>query len=150
MGDEGIGVRSVEELAKNTLPPNVHLLDGGTGGFHLLSLFQEYEYIVLIDGTMDGTEAGSVRLTEPRFASDFPRTLSAHDIGLRDLLESAMLIGPLPRLFLVAVSVDDIQPMRMDLSPRVEAALPKIVQTVHQVLDTIAERETSGDDTRIS
>jgi len=150
MGDEGIGVRSVEELAKNTLPPNVHLLDGGTGGFHLLSLFQEYEYIVLIDGTMDGTEAGSVRLTEPRFASDFPRTLSAHDIGLRDLLESAMLIGPLPRLFLVAVSVDDIQPMRMDLSPGVEAALPKIVQTVHQVLDTIAERETGGDDTRIS
>ncbi len=41
MGDEGIGVRSVEALAKNTLPPNVHLLDGGTGGFHLLSLFQE-------------------------------------------------------------------------------------------------------------
>ncbi|MGB6649527.1 MAG: hydrogenase maturation protease, partial [Bacteroidota bacterium] len=60
MGDEGVGVRSVEELAKNTLPPNVHLLDGGTGGFHLLSLFQEYSHIVLIDATMDGNDAGSV------------------------------------------------------------------------------------------
>lgn len=148
MGDEGVGVRSVEELAKNTLPPNVHLLDGGTGGFHLLSLFQEYSHIVLIDATMDGNDAGSVRLTEPRFASDFPRTLSAHDIGLQNLLESAMLIGPLPRLFLV--SVDEIQPMRTDLSPRVEAAIPGIVHTVHQVLDTISEREARGDNTRMS
>ncbi|MGB2960729.1 MAG: hydrogenase maturation protease, partial [Bacteroidota bacterium] len=100
--------------------------------------------------TMDGNEAGSVRLTEPRFASDFPRTLSAHDIGLRDLLESAMLIGPLPRLFLIAVSVDGIQSMRTDLSPRVEAAIPDIVHAVHQVLDTISEREARGDNTRLS
>jgi hydrogenase maturation protease len=150
MGDEGIGVRSVEEMSKNTLPPNVHLLDGGTGGFHLLSLFGEYDYIVLLDATMDGNDAGGVRLTEPRFANDFPRTLSAHDIGLRDLLESAMLIGPLPRLFLVAVSVDGIQPMRTDLSPEVEAAIPDIIRTVHQVLETIAEREARGDDTRVS
>ena len=150
MGDEGIGVRVIQELSGDQLPPNVRLLDGGTGGFHLLSLFQEHEYIVLVDATMDGNEPGSVRLTEPRFASDFPRTLSAHDIGLRDLLESAMLIGPLPHLFLVAVSIDSIQSMSTDLSPRVEAALPSVAATVRQALDTIAERETRGKRTGIS
>jgi hypothetical protein len=40
--------------------------------------------------------------------------------------------------------------MRTDLSPRVEAAIPDIVHAVHQVLDTISEREARGDNTRLS
>jgi len=86
-------------------PPHVRLLDGGTGGFHLLSLFQDYGRIVLVDATMDGAPPGTVRVLRPRFASDYPKTLSAHDIGLKDLVEAAILLGHVPRVVLVVVSV---------------------------------------------
>jgi hydrogenase maturation protease len=137
MGDEGVGVRAVEYLQHQGAPAGITLLDGGTGGFHLLELFQQYDPIIFIDATMDGAPAGTVRVLFPRFASDFPRTLSAHDIGLRDLLESAQLLGPLPRLFLVAVSIDPLQLLNMDLSAPVAGALPVVTREVRRIVESL-------------
>jgi hydrogenase maturation protease len=136
MGDEGVGVHAIREMEKTKVPDHVSLLDGGTGGFHLLSLFQEYDPIIVIDATMDQKPEGDVQLRRPRFASDFPRTLSAHDIGLRDLLESAALLGPLPRLFLITVSIKDLQTMSTELSPNIRGSLPAVVETVKNILST--------------
>jgi len=138
MGDEGVGVHAIAALEKDAIPPGVTLLDGGTGGFHLLSLFAEYDPIIFIDATMDGKPPGTVSLIKPRFASDFPKTLSAHDIGLRDLLESATLLAPLPRLYLITVSVDAIQPMTLELSEQVRASLPEIGIMTRELLASLA------------
>jgi len=134
LGDEGVGVHAVRALEQRQLPEGVTALDGGTGGFHLLSLFQEHDPILLIDATMDGAPAGTVRLLQPKFASDFPRTLSAHDIGLRDLLESAALLGPLPSLYLITVSIERLQGMSIELSPRVHDAIPEVVNKALEIL----------------
>jgi hydrogenase maturation protease len=136
MGDEGLGVHAIAELAKEQIPPSVRLLDGGTGGFHLLSFFDEHDPIIIIDATMDGKPPGTVTSTEPRFASDFPRTLTAHDIGLRDLIESAALTQELPKLYLIAVSIKEIRSMVTELSPEVANALPKVVETVVRILNS--------------
>jgi hydrogenase maturation protease len=136
MGDEGIGVHAVREMELLPVPSHVRVLDGGTGGFHLLSLFQEYDPIIVIDATMDSQPEGHVQLRRPRYASEFPRTLSAHDIGLRDLLESATLLGPLPELFLVTVSIKTLQGLSTDLSPNIKDSIPTVLQTVMKILDT--------------
>jgi hydrogenase maturation protease len=142
MGDEGVGVHSIKQLETEHFPENVELLDGGTGGFHLLSLFQEFDPIILIDATMDGRPVGTVTLIQPKFASDFPRTLSAHDIGLRDLLESAQLIGSLPKMFLVTVSIHEIQSMSMELSEGVRSSLPAVVAAVKEIVNDRSQRAT--------
>ncbi|MFA5831911.1 MAG: HyaD/HybD family hydrogenase maturation endopeptidase [Bacteroidota bacterium] len=134
LGDEGVGVHAVEHLKQFSLPPNVTLVDGGTGGFHLLSYFADYSPIILIDATMDGNVDGTVRLLQPKFASDFPKTLSAHDIGLRDLIETAALLATVPPVFLITVSINAIQPMSLELSPNVKQALPNVATTVLSIL----------------
>jgi hydrogenase maturation protease len=136
MGDEGIGVHVARELEAVHVPEHVQILDGGTGGFHLLSLFQEYDPIIVIDATMDNQPEGYVQLRRPKFASEFPRTLSAHDIGLRDLLESATLLGPLPELFLVTISIKTLQGLSTELSPGIKDAIPGVIQTVLEILDS--------------
>ncbi len=136
MGDEGVGVHAISYLKERQLLPNIQLLDGGTGGFHLLALFEEYDPIVIIDATLDGKRPGTVTLTEPRFASDFPRTLSAHDIGLRDLVESAAITGRLPKLYLIAISIKELRSMVTDLSPEIFGALPKVVETAQELLNS--------------
>ena len=130
MGDEGVGVHAVRMLEGRTWPPPVTLLDGGTGGFHLLSHVGDCDLLVMIDATLDDRPPGTVSVIEPRYASDFPKALSAHDIGLKDLVESAALLNMLPRVILVTVSVAGLQPMQMTLSPDVEASLPRVVSTV--------------------
>ena len=104
MGDEGVGVRAIEFLEQETWPDGVCLLDGGTGGFHLLDYLSSDEPLVMIDATMDGQPAGTVTTLRPKYASDFPRALTAHDIGLRDLVEAAQLTNPAVRCLGVAIN----------------------------------------------
>ena len=134
LGDEGVGVHAVRALQSESLPARVKLLDGGTGGFHLLGYLQEYPVVVLIDATMDGGPPGSVSVIRPRFASDFPRALSAHDIGLRDLIESTILTGKLPETHLVTVSIGGLNEMTTELSAEVGAAIPRVVSSVKEIL----------------
>jgi hydrogenase maturation protease len=132
MGDEGVGVHILRALEHDAWPPHVTLLDGGTGGFHLLSYLRDYESIVMIDATLDGQPPGTVSLIRPRYASDFPRSLTAHDIGLRDLIEATVLLGRLPVIDLITVSIAVIAPMVVTLSPPVEAALPRVRDLVRE------------------
>src|SRR5690349_7553421 len=93
MGDEGIGVSVVRELEKTALPESVELLDGGVGSFLLLEPMQQAEKIILVDATIDGEKTGTIRRLRPRYSKDYPRTLTAHDIGLKDLLDTFYLLG---------------------------------------------------------
>jgi hydrogenase maturation protease len=125
-----VGVHAVRLLETRQWPAHVSLLDGGTGGFHLLSHFGGCEVLVMIDATLDDRPPGTVSVIEPRYASDFPKALSAHDIGLKDLVESAALLRMLPKVWLVTVSVASLQPMQMTMSPEVDASLPQVVTAV--------------------
>jgi len=134
MGDEGVGVRAIERLLAAGLAEKADLVDGGTGGLSLLSYFGEYPRIILVDAASDGRPAGTVSLIRPRFAADFPATLTAHDIGLKDLIEAAALLGDLPEVWLVTVSIDKVQPMTLDLSGPVRAALDEVERVVRELL----------------
>jgi hydrogenase maturation protease len=138
MGDEGVGVHAVRALEAKAWPPHVSLLDGGTGGFHLLSHVGNCDVLIMIDATLDGRTPGTVSVIEPRYATDFPKALSAHDIGLKDLVESAALLGMMPRVILVTISVADLQPMQMTMSPAVDAGLPQVLDIVAQQIAGIS------------
>ncbi len=137
MGDEGIGVRSVEYLEKQKLPKNIDLLDGGTGGFNLLPEIQNYSKVILIDATLDDNPPGTLRIIKPRFAKDFPKAMSTHDIGLKDLIESASILGNLPEIYLVVITIPGIQSLNMDLSEEITKCLPEISKTVLNLAEKI-------------
>ena len=116
MGDEGVGVHVVRAVEKHALPANVECLDGGTGGFTLLEPLQEAGRIILIDAAADGNPIGTVTRTTPRFSRDYPPTLTAHDIGVKDLLDVFYIQGGGPNVILYAITIDPQQPISMELS----------------------------------
>jgi hydrogenase maturation protease len=122
MGDEGVGVHVVRALEKHALPPNVECLDGGTGGFTLLEPLQGAGHIILIDAAADGNPVGTVTRTTPRFSRDYPPTLTAHDIGVKDLLDVFYIQGGGPEVALYAITIDPQQPISMELSEEVARA----------------------------
>jgi hydrogenase maturation protease len=130
MGDEGVGVHVVRRLENLDLPQGVECLDGGTGSFTLLGPMQSAEKVVIIDATIDGAPAGTVRRLRPRFSKDYPRTLTAHDIGLKDLLDAFYLLGGGPDVTLFAISIDPLQGIRTGLSDGMSARVPSIAREV--------------------
>ncbi len=135
MGDEGIGVAAIRHLEGQGFARFAELVDGGTSGFHLLGLFRNQQHLILIDAATDDKPVGTVSLIRPRYANDFPPTLTAHDIGLKDLIESAALLGYWPEVDLITISIGDLDLMTMELSLPVAAALPQIEILVRSCLE---------------
>ena len=137
MGDEGIGIHAVRYMQEHPFPPGITLLDGGTGGFHLLSLLQDHDPVIIIDATIENDPTGTIRVRKPRYASDFPRTLGAHDIGLRDLIESAALLESLPAIWLVTIAILPGDNLDTKLSPPLKKSLPFIEKEVRKIISRL-------------
>jgi hydrogenase maturation protease len=131
MGDEGVGVHVVRALEQHPLPANVECLDGGTGGFTLLEPLQSAGHIILIDAAADGNPPGTVTRTTPKFSRDYPPTLTAHDIGVKDLLDVFYIQGGGPEVVLYASTINPKQSISMELSLAIakaaEVAVAKIL-----------------------
>ena len=134
--DEGVGIHVITAL-ENEGYNEADLMDGGTGGFHLLGVIQSYKTVIIVDASLDQFSTGHVRILHPRFAKDFPRQLSAHEIGLKDLLDAAFLLGNTPQIYLVAISVKDYQDLGMELSPEVSEAIPVAKKGIRELIKTL-------------
>lgn len=132
--DEGVGIHVIHTLEKEHMPSGVDLLDGGTGGFHLISWLEDYERIIMVDATLDNNPPGTVRVIRPKYASDFPPLMSAHEIGLKDMLEIMQLTGQMPDIHLIVISVVDISEVGMNLTPEVQNSIPKVVEYVNNII----------------
>lgn len=146
MGDESIGVRLIEALSERSLPEYLDLLDGGTGGFLLLDRFQAYGTVIFVDATMDGKPAGTISVLRPKFASDFPKALSVHDVGLKDMIEAVYLTNHQPDLHLITISIDHINPMSVAVSPEVMNALPEAIEKTLSLAQALYNQELPVED----
>ncbi|MGE5354964.1 MAG: hydrogenase maturation protease [Deltaproteobacteria bacterium] len=134
MGDEGIGVHAIHYLGKKQLPENVDIVDGGTGSFDLMPLISSYKRVIMIDATMDEQPVGTVKVLYPKFAKDFPRTLSSHDVGLKDMIDALEFNGELPEISLITVTIGEIVPMTTILSDEVRASLKNVYIALIELL----------------
>jgi len=56
------------------------------------------------------------------------------------------LLGPLPRIDVVTISVTDLVPMKLELSPAVAAALPEVAREVRALISPDStDRETTNE-----
>jgi len=137
MGDEGVGIHVVQALSKVELPDNVDIMDGGTGSFDFMPILAQYPLVIFIDATMDFRTPGTIDVIYPKFAADFPTVLSAHDVGLKDMIDALEFKGELPKIILVTVSIKDMTPMSIQLSKDVKNSIPKVIETIQGILKNI-------------
>lgn len=142
MGDEGIGVHTIQALSKIELPEYVDILDGGTGGFLLLNCFEVYPRIIFVDATMDGKPAGTISLIKPKFAADFPSALSVHDVGLKDMIEAVYLMDKVPDIYLFTISIDHIEPMTVELSKEIQNSVQPLLIKILDLTEKLHSKKS--------
>jgi len=142
MGDEGVGVHLAERLAEINLPAYIEVVDGGTGGFHLLQYFEDHETVILVDATLDKNPVGTIRLIKPRYAKDFPQAMSTHDIGLRDMVNALQLMDKMPDIHLFVVSIQSIQQQGITLTPEIEGIMPTLIKQVLELTGKLVLEKT--------
>lgn len=137
MGDEGVGVQFVKNLNPDDFPEGVNFFDGGTGGFSLIPYIESHKSVIIIDATMDGKEEGTVTLLKPKFSNDFPVSLSGHNFGLKDMVDILTMLEKMPDIYLFTITISKMEPMCMDLSPNVAAAIPEVKKRVISLINEL-------------
>jgi hydrogenase maturation protease len=127
--DEGFGVHAIRRLEQNhTFTPNVRVIDGGTAGLGLLQVILEATHIIVADVARMGTEPGTIaRLDGDDLTNGFKTKQSAHDWGLGEILLQAQMMGHTPTVSVLAIEPEDMSTFDLDLTPRLQAALPAFV-----------------------
>ncbi len=132
MTDDGIGPKAIESLQNTKLPDSgVVLLDGGTLGLDLLPHLEGAGRLIILDAVELGREPGSlVRLVGDEVPLAIEHKLSPHQMGLKDLLAVASLMGCLPdKVVLLGVQPACLE-LGTELSPAVSEALPELCKLV--------------------
>lgn len=136
MSDDGVGPKVIEQLQRNdSLPAGVTLLDGGTLGLDLLPFLEDVQRLIIIDAVEIAQPAGTVvRLYGDEVPMALETKLSPHQMGMKDLLAVARLMGQLPdEIILIGVQPLLLE-MGTELTQPVTAALPEMITLVQAEL----------------
>lgn len=126
--DEGVGARAVDELARlYSFPAEVRLIEGGTAGLSLLADITHADRLLVLDAVQTGRQPGTVvRLDGRSIPAAIFGKVSAHQIGLGDILAAARLHGGPSETVVLGVEPERTG-LGVELSPSVRRALPKVV-----------------------
>ena len=137
MGDDGVGMIAVRELARRyELPEGVDVLEGGTAGLTLLAHLEGYASILIADCAALGRTPGqAVRIDGSEVGATFSRCLSPHELGLHDLLGALDLLGERPEHVTVIGMEPESLAMSLELSEAVREGLGPMVEAMARELE---------------
>jgi len=140
--DEGVGIRVIQELtAYYEFPANVKLVDGGVLGLSLTGVMMEADQVIIIDAVRGGDEPGTIyRFTWEAKPSHIQYKDSLHQIDLMETMGTLPLIGQEPEVLVVGVEYENIFDWGTELTPKVEAAVPTLVEMVISELAKLGAR----------
>lgn len=138
LSDEGLGVRFLDELAKNALPANVELLEGGTAGLELVHLIQDVDFLIIIDALNANAEPGALFRFQPEDLQIIPKQyeVSFHQIGIVEVLTMANVLGKAPKTLIFGIQPKSLE-WGLEISPEIEVLFPRLTELVLKEIDII-------------
>jgi len=134
-GDDGVGVRVIEELEGGDFPEGVELCSGDISGLDLLKVFSDYERVIIIDAADMGEMPGTIRVFTPLQIKNTPFKdgFSTHSIGLAETLTLAEGLDIECDITIIGVQPSETS-YRLEMSNIIQGSIPRIIHQVRGVL----------------
>jgi len=139
--DEGVGVYAQKYLEENyTFKDDVTLVDGGVLGFQLMTYYQDYDRVLILDTiTMENDTAGSIyNLPAEELLGLGSYKQTAHEVEIVEMLEICSLLEKMAEVNIIGIVPDDIESVNVGLTDTLKKQFPHFIKTA---LDTL---EKSG------
>lgn len=136
LSDEGVGVHVAQRMMTMDMPPEVQVVEGGTDGFGLVNVITEADRMILIDAVKGGGQPGSIYRFEIEDCPPYPDIFktSVHQISILEVINLSSLIGTTPRTTIIGIEPACME-MGMELSPAVEAKVPRVIQMIKEEVE---------------
>lgn len=139
--DEGLGAYLVKYIEENyKIPENLHVVEGGTLGFTLMTYYQEYDKIIVVGTGSSNGEVGTItseNAAEVMAHEDVTRK-TANEVEITMMIEICSFHENMGEVQLISMVPHDIIEVKNGLSPETLAHMPKLVEA------TLCELEASG------
>ncbi len=123
--DEGIGLYGAKYIKENYIfEPSIEIVDGGTLGFLLMPLLQEFDEVIIINTESDeGKEAGDIVIkTTDEFLDGTLVKKTANEVEIAEMLQICSLTEAMAETTVISIVPKDIISVEVALSEELKSA----------------------------
>jgi hydrogenase maturation protease len=138
--DEGIGLYGAKYLKENyTFNQEVEIVDGGTLGFKLMPLLQEFDEVIIINTASDEeTKAGEITIkTTEEFLDGALVKKTANEVEIAEMLQICSMSENMAKVSVISIVPDDILSVEIGLSEIMHESWQSYIETVLERLKVL-------------
>ena len=138
--DEGVGVYAGRYLEESDrFEPPIDSIDGGTLGFKLMTYYQSYDKVLILDTVSIEDAPGSVyHLPADALMGLGSYRQTAHEVEVVEMLEICSLLDKMADVSVVGIIPEDIESVDIDLTQTLHSRFGAMIET------TISELKNAG------
>jgi hydrogenase maturation protease len=135
--DEGVGVYAQKYIEQNyEFEDDVTLVDGGVLGFQLMTYYQDYDKVLILDTITMEDEVGSIYnlpANEMLGLGSYKQT--AHEVEIVEMLEICSMLEKMADVNIIGIIPEDIQSVHIGLSDKIKGEFFKFIDAALAELD---------------
>lgn len=138
--DEGIGLYAAKYLKENySFSPEVEIVDGGTLGFKLMPLLQEFDEVIIINTASDTTKTvGEISIkTTDEFLDGALVKKTANEVEIAEMLQICSMAERVANTTVISIVPKDIISVEVALTSELESAWESYIQSALDVLNRL-------------
>ncbi|AXH12729.1 HyaD/HybD family hydrogenase maturation endopeptidase [Halarcobacter bivalviorum] len=137
--DEGVGIYASKFLQENyEFDDSLEIIDGGTLGFKLMTYFQEYDNVIILDTVSVEDEAGSIyRLPSEVLLGMGQYRKTAHEVEIVEMLEICSVLDKHATVTILGIIPEDIESVEIGLTPKLEEKFEAFISQALQEIENI-------------
>lgn len=131
--DEGVGILAAKYLEENyEFEGDIEIIDGGTLGFKLMTYFQEYDNVIILDTVSIEDKAGDIfRLPSDVLLGLGQYRKTAHEVEIVEMLEICSVLDKHAEVTIIGIIPEDIVSVQIGLTKTIEE---KFIGLINQAI----------------
>lgn len=152
--DEGIGIYASEYIRQNYEfdDKELEVIDGGTLGFKLMTYFQEYDNVIILDTVSIEDEIGGIyRLPSDVLLGLGTYRKTAHEVEIVEMLEIVSVLDSHANVTIIGIIPADIETVEIGLTKAMEDKFEEFVLNgIKEIEDYLGIKATKVNNIAIS
>ena len=143
--DEGIGIYAAEYIKQNYKfdDEELEIIDGGTLGFKLMTYFQEYDNVIILDTVSIEDKVGDIY----RLPSDVLLGLgnyrkTAHEVEIVEMLEIVSVLDSHANVTIIGIIPEDIISVEIGLTQSMENRFEEFILNSIKEIESLCIKAT--------
>jgi len=146
--DEGMGLYAAKYIKENYIfAPEIEIVDGGTLGFKLMPLLQEFDEVIIINTASDeNRKVGDISIkTTDEFLDGALIKKTANEVEIAEMLQICSLSEAMAETTVISIVPNDIIAVEVALSLELKKVWNKYIDVVLSKIESLGIKVSKKD-----